>query len=229
MKLQRSPLILLLIALSLGGFVYFFEAQKSAQQEASQAKIEQKLFPFEEAEVTTVDIATSTQTLSFIKSSAANVEPTPKSPQPQAKKPVWLMIAPKKTSANDGTIAFLLNLMATGKSQESFTVPVAKLEEFGLDQPATIVTKLTNQQTHRLLLGKANFNRSGVYAQVNPPTDQTGKVAVVLVAMDFENAINRSITEWQQPDAQPKPAPSTNQPATTEQSPQPQPSVQKPN
>jgi hypothetical protein len=203
MKLQRTPLILLLIALVLGGFVYFYEVQGAPQREAAQANAE-KLFQFKEEEVQTLKVATQQQTLSFVKTPAGRLKDTVKQQIDQEKlsKPevlIWLMTAPEEAAANEGAIAYLLNLMATGSSEQRFQVPSAKLAEFGLDKPlATVEVKLNNQQTHKLVLGKPNFNRTALYTQIDPPSNPTTDVSVALVSMDFESAVSRPLAEWKQ-------------------------------
>jgi hypothetical protein len=212
MKLQRTPLILLLLALLLGGVVLVYETQGKPRQEAAEAKQEQ-LFGFKEEEVQTLDLTTQTQKFSFVKTPVgrlgADQKSEPKSdsksepkqvgkPEPKLSgTPVWMMTAPTKVLAEDASIAYLLNLMATGQRQQNLTIPAARLTEFGLDKPLAIVqVKLSNQKTHRLVLGKPNFDRSAMYAQVDPPTSATGDLPVTLVAIDFENAVNRPLPEW---------------------------------
>lgn len=203
MKLQRTPIVLLLTALALGGFVYFYELQKAPKQETQTAQSE-PLFSFKEEDVQALTLTTQTQTLAFTR----NAGSTPAS---------WQMTTPTNTRANDASIAFLLNLLATGKSQQTLTIPAAKRAEFGLEKPLAIAeVKLANQQTHRLVLGSANFNRSAMYAQIDPPVNPSGDQAVKLVAIDFENAVTRPAAEWQaEPPAKPtpKPTPKPTKPA----------------
>jgi hypothetical protein len=209
MKLQRTPLILLLIALVLGGFVYFYEVQGAPQREAAQANAE-KLFQFKEEEVQTLNLTSQKQTLSFVKTPAGRLKDALKQQLAQEKrsKPetlIWLMTAPLENPANEASIAYLLNLMATGKTDQQFQTPAARLAEFGLDNPlARVEVKLSNQQTHKLLLGKPNFNRTALYAQIDPPATPTTDVSVALVSMDFETAVSRPLSEWQQPKQKPE-------------------------
>ncbi|MBW4471655.1 MAG: DUF4340 domain-containing protein [Stenomitos rutilans HA7619-LM2] len=200
MKLQRTPLILLAIALVLGAFVYLYEVQGKPQREAAQAQTEQ-LFAFKEEEVRSLTLTTPSETLAFAKTPAARVAfPSgndPKAAQPQAGTLVWAMTVPDKAVANDASVAYLLNLMATGKRQQTLKMPLAQQAEFGFDKPIAIAdVKLANQQTHRLVLGKPNFNRSALYAQVDPPAQATTERSVVLVSTDFENAVNRPLADW---------------------------------
>jgi hypothetical protein len=203
MKFQRTPLILLLIALLLGGFVYFYEVQGAPKREAAKANAE-KLFQFKEEEAQTLKITTQKQTLSFIKTPAGRLKDSLKQQIEEDKrsKPevlIWLMTAPKEVPANEASIAYLLNLMATGTREQRVQSTPEKLAEFGLDKPlAEVEVKLSNQKTHRILLGKPNFNRTALYAQIDPPANPTTDISVSLVSMDFETATTRPLTEWQQ-------------------------------
>ena len=219
MKVQKTPLILLAIALLLGAVVYLYEVQGKPQRETAKAQTEQ-LFAFKEEDVRSLTLTTPTQTLTFAKTPAARLS-TSKSDQPAspqaapAETLTWAMTAPDQAVANDASIAYLLNLLATGKRQQTLTVPAAKQAEFGLDKPIAIAeVKLADQQTHRLVLGKPNFNRSALYAQADSPVQTKTDLTVVLVSTDFENAVNRPLADWKakKTAAQPSPTPKIQQP-----------------
>jgi len=65
---------------------------------------------------------------------------------------------------------------------------------------ATIEVKLKNQRTHQLILGKPDFNRNFLYTK-DPAAKPAGNVDVLLVSTDFENAVNRQLSEWKSQDA----------------------------
>jgi Domain of unknown function (DUF4340) len=237
MKLQRTPLVLLLIALGLGGFVYCSEFQPSPQPAATLATAK-PIFTFKEQDVRALKMQSSRHSLAFEKreksvagsqkeakdpkvakaaqysqadpkvaKAAQDSQNTTHSPSPPS---FWQMTAPEKGPANDGQVAFLLNLLATGKSDRSFTIPLSRLAEFGLDQPtATIEVQLSQQKTHKLLLGLPNFDRKSVYAQIDPPSPAHQDVTVWLVPFDFYNAIDRPLSDWQLRPTQPSPATSS--------------------
>lgn len=207
MKLQRTPLILLLAALILGGGVLTYETQISPKQEEAKENTN-KLFSFREEDVQSLSLKTRQQTLSFEKKSATELTTKPKESKPSSPEIadafVWKMVAPTTATANDAYVSYLLNLMATGRREQSMTAPAAQRAEFGFDQPMAIAeVKLKNQQTHSLVLGKQNFDGSALYAQIDPPTDPNQDLSVVLVPTDFENAINRPLSEWQAPATKP--------------------------
>lgn len=182
MKFKSSTLILLFVALGLGGFVYFFEVRGAPQREAAQAK-KQELFTFTEDQIQAFTVKTKQQVLFFQRSNNRT----------------WQMQSPTQTPANDASVAYLLNLLATGTSERPLTVSANQRGEFGLDQPLAIVdVKLNNNETHQLILGQPNFNRSFLYAEADPP--RASQVQVLLVSTDFENAVNRPLSEWQTKD-----------------------------
>ncbi len=130
------------------------------------------------------------------------------------------MTAPDKTPASEGAIAFLLNLVGSGSYEKKITVPVAQLGEFGFNTPqATVDITLKDQKKHQIILGEADFNRSFLYAQIDPDPQAKDRT-VYLVSLDFENAVNRPLAEWKEsstprPTASPLPAPPQPTPTPT--------------
>lgn len=113
----------------------------------------------------------------------------------------WQMQQPLPGPANDASIAFLLNLMTTGASSKSFTIAADRAAEFGFDTPyATVTVTLKDGSTHRLILGNPDFDRTSLYAQIDPPegTSETTELTLRLVPMTFEQAVGRPLDDWQQ-------------------------------
>jgi len=227
MKLQKTTLILILLALGLGGFVYFYEIKGAPQREEVKEK-KQQIFSFKEDDVQFLTVKTENLTL--------NLERSDKSEESK-----WLIKSPEVTPASNAIVSYLMDLLVEKKSvsvnaqrlpvgeDPSFpegvsertqvarmiSIPANQLTEFGLDQPqATIDIKLKNQKTHQLILGKPDFNRRFMYAQADPPAKPSENVDVLLVSTDFENAVNRELSEWKQPvdDNMKKPTPNAEQP-----------------
>ncbi|MCU0549386.1 MAG: DUF4340 domain-containing protein [Leptolyngbya sp. Prado105] len=205
MKFQRTSLALVFAALALGGFVYYTESKKPPQIDQAKSN-EQPLFNFKEQDVQAFTVQTPIQTLAFAQSSLT-IPPNQKG-KPQSSSPTgWRMQKPESTPADEGAVAFLLNLLATAKSDRTFTVSPAKKSEFGLDQPsATVEVKLNNQQSHRLVIGKPNFNRNFLYALVDPSENKD--LSVLLIPINFQNAVDRPLAEWKRDKPKPKPNPS---------------------
>jgi Domain of unknown function (DUF4340) len=184
MKLQSKTLILALVAAIMAGGVYFYQRQSGdSGAEQSEAK---PLFSFKEADVQGLTVKTPQQTVVFERS------PT-KFPR------AWQFKSPQTGPANEAAIAYLLNLLATEGSDRTLTVPAAQQKEFGLQPPkVTIEVKLTNQQTHRLILGNPTFDQVKLYAQADPPASAQPNAKVQIVSLDFANAVNRPLAEWKE-------------------------------
>ncbi|WP_009632023.1 DUF4340 domain-containing protein [Synechocystis sp. PCC 7509] len=188
MKLPKTTLILLLLALGLGGFVYFYEIRGASQRQEAIAQSEE-IFAFTEADVKAFAIKNQSQTLKFEQIDSR-----------------WQMKEPDDTPASNASIAFLLNLLETGKSNRTFSVPTTQLADYGLTEPSSaIAITLKNAETHQLILGKPDFNRTFLYALVDPPAKSKGNVNVLLVSPDFANAVNRQLSEWQSQDTKNQP------------------------
>jgi hypothetical protein len=203
MKFKPITLLLVTTALLLGSVVAIVESQRSPQQ--AQESGQQKIFPFEEKQIQAFTVKTASQTLQFERDGQGK----------------WQMLAPEKAVASDPSVVYLLDLIANGKSDRVLTVTAADQESFGLKQPlATIDIRLVNQKTHKLVLGGYDFNRSFIYAQVDPPATAAETMQVLLVSPNFENAVNRPLTEWKQTASTPA-SPSPTASPTTPPSPSP--------
>ncbi|MFN6497850.1 MAG: DUF4340 domain-containing protein [Nostoc sp. DedQUE01] len=186
MKLPRTTLILVLLALGLGSFVYFYEI-KDATQRAEIKEQKQQIFSFGEDDVQALTIKTKKLTLNLERSNQSNNSK-------------WLIKSPISEPANDAIVSYLMDLLVKGKSDRTLPTPVNQLGEFALDRPQTTINiTLKNKQSHQLILGKYNFNGRFLYAQTDPATKPDSNVNVLLVSIDFENAVNRELSEWKQP------------------------------
>jgi|GEM_PF-319450 len=184
MKLQRTTLILLVSAIFLGGFVYFYEIKGAPQREAAKTT-KQPIFSFEEKEIQSVTIYTDDETWKFVRLGKPELG--------------WQMKKPKNTLANDAAISFLLNLLAKGESDRIISVSTDNLEDYGLDRPsATIEVKLKGEKVHKLALGKPDFNESFLYARADSSEEKSDELSVLLVPIDFDYAVNRPMSEWEQ-------------------------------
>ncbi|MCE2697881.1 MAG: DUF4340 domain-containing protein [Nostocales cyanobacterium LE14-WE4] len=192
MKFPKTTLILILLALGLGGFVYFHEIKGKNQQ--AEIKIQnQKIFAFTADDVQSLTIKIKETTLQLERRNTSE-------------KPQWEIKSPISALANDAIVSYLMDLLVKGKSERTVLISSAELSEFGLDKPvATIDIKLKNQESHQLILGKGDFNNQFLYAQA----DSNKNMNLLLVSKDFVNAVNRDISEWKQPaekiDIQPLP------------------------
>ncbi|MDF5706563.1 MAG: DUF4340 domain-containing protein [Nostoc sp. S4] len=186
MKFPRTTLILILLALGLGSFVYFHEIKAATQREEIKEQ-KQQIFSFAEDDVQALTVKTKKLTLNLERNN-------------QSSNSKWLIKSPISEPANDAIVSYLMDLLVKGKSERTLATPANQLGEFALEQPqATINIILKNKQNHQLILGKKNFNGSLLYAQADPVSKPDGNINVLLVSTDFENAVNRELSEWKEP------------------------------
>jgi superfamily II DNA helicase RecQ len=190
--MKRTTLILIFLALVLGGFVYFHEIKGAIQQEEVKEN-KQQIFSFTDDDVQSLTVKTKDITL--------NLESSGKSESPK-----WLIKSPISEPANDAIVSYLMDLLTKGKSEKTLSTPLNQLSEYGLDKPQTTIDiKLKNQQSHQLIIGKPNFNNSFLYAQIDPTDKINDNVNVLVVSKDFANAVNRELSEWKNIESQPLP------------------------
>jgi hypothetical protein len=190
----------MVLALGLGGFVYFYEIKGEPQRQAALVK-QKPIFSFTKDQVQALTIKTQEQTLQF--------ERMEQNAGKKSSLSEWQMKAPNDNPASDPYVSYLLNLLVDSKSNRILSVPATQLPEYGLDKPlATVEVKLNNQQTHQLILGKPDFNNSFLYAQVDPLKSPSGQLNVLLVPLEFQYGVNRPLSEWTAKDETKKETPS---------------------
>ncbi|NJL90600.1 MAG: DUF4340 domain-containing protein [Coleofasciculaceae cyanobacterium SM2_1_6] len=190
MKLQKTTLVLMITALVLAIGVYFLELQRETQQGNPQSNAQgnqQQLFNFTLAEITDLTITSKGQTIEITKG--------------DQKTSLWQMKSPENVPANDAVVDFLLSLLVDTRVNSPLTVDNNQFIEYGLHAPiASIETKLQNQQIHQLFLGQQTFDKSSLYAykalKVQAPQPNQPLPQVFIVPLNFQNAVDRSLSEW---------------------------------
>jgi Domain of unknown function (DUF4340) len=181
MKIKLKTILLLAIALLSAGGLYLWDKNRTPNADNKLDKpTGTALFTIKEADIAKLEIQAQNSDITL---------------ERQAKG--WQILAPKPGPADEATVAFLLNLLATGRSERSLSAEAAQLEQFGLAKPATTVTlQLKDNKTHQLRLGTQSFDQSSVYASVDAPASSS-KVSVALLPTSFLNATNRPLADWQ--------------------------------
>lgn len=191
MKLTRSTVALVAIALGLGLAVFVLERRPNESDDGPQP-----LFSFEEADIEAVTIDKIEETLTFEREEDGT----------------WQMLEPQTGPASEAAVVYLLNLLVTDESSRRLPIVASEAADFGLDAPlAEINVTLGEDQAHQLILGDYNFSNQFIYALVDPPTkdsppesspttnDDAGDRAervVHLVSTNFDTAVNRPVEDW---------------------------------
>ncbi|MDA0864882.1 MAG: DUF4340 domain-containing protein [Cyanobacteria bacterium] len=187
MALKKNTVVLVAIALLLGGAVLIMESQRGQGPTATETEGEAgPIFDFLETDVTGLHIETQTQEVTFERDDLG----------------FWQMTAPEAAPAEEAAIAFLLSRLNTDGRLRTITVDASAQADFGLDVPlATVDITLADGTTHLFVLGDPDFSGSAYYALVDPASiplpDDAGEVAALVVSEDLLNAVERPLEEWQ--------------------------------
>ena len=177
--MQKTTLFLVLLALGLGGYVYFSEIHSPPPEETATTSKE-TLFTFKQKEVQQLIIEREEETLTLIRSDEG-----------------WEMTKPEEAMAKESAIVFLLDLLTTETNSETFTVEKNQLEAYRLSEPsATIKFQLEDETEHTIMLGNTTFNDEEVYAQINPEADAMQEVKIIPI--DLKSAVERPLSEWKE-------------------------------
>jgi Domain of unknown function (DUF4340) len=197
MKFKKSTVLLFASALVLGTSIFIYEVTIAPQMEANKLE-RQKVFDFEMAQVKSLTLETPERTLEFIRVQS----------QPESAEPKWEMKVLESSTkselndrnsiqANEAYVSFLISLLVNAQSDRQIPLSADRKVEYGLDKPqATIDFTLKNDKRYKLVLGKRDFSDNFLYAIANPPDDANAKLSAILLPINFENGINRPLSEW---------------------------------
>jgi Domain of unknown function (DUF4340) len=214
MKLQRTTLVLMLLAIGFGGLVYFYETKSASQSQEAQRK-QQQIFAFTKEDIQSLTIKKGDTTIQLERNSSSELPKWfLKSPiSSQSERKPSPLTARSLSPASDPSVSYLTDLLIQDKINRSIPLVSSQLSEFGLEPPAaTIEIKLKNQKNYQLKLGKLDFSGSFLYAQAIPSPQADAKTNILLVSKDFTNAINRDLSEWQETTSNPLPSPTFEPP-----------------
>jgi hypothetical protein len=181
MKLQKNTLLLILLASILSVGVYFYEIRTELNKTENQQ--EQQLFTVQEKDIQKIIIHRRDRNLEFVRS-PNNSES-------------WQMKSPQDVPAEDGRMAFLLDLLVNGKKERSFTVPQQQLSQYGLEKPIGKITiETNNKQTQEIILGNPALEPTTIYAQIINPQGNNSEIEIVVVSQNWQYAIEPQVSEW---------------------------------
>ncbi|MBV5259623.1 DUF4340 domain-containing protein [Synechococcus moorigangaii CMS01] len=176
--LQRSTGIWLAIAFILGGLTLMVvHRQNLAPQSETASETAQVLFPLQETEIQTINLAVNGETFVF----EQRFEPVNQ----------WWLTTPITAPANRGAIAYLLNLLVEPQPQRQFSVAATQWADYGLAIPtATIIVQTQTEQRYQLDLGAENFDQTKIYGRLGE------SAKVLILPIEFRYGITRSLSEW---------------------------------
>ena len=169
---MRNTIILFLIALALGAYVYFYEI-KGGEQRKKEKEAAEKLLHFNKDSIDYVEISAPKGHFVFRKTDDG-----------------WQIEQPVKTDADDGPITGVLSNLSSAKKKRTFSVKKEKLDSYGLGSTAlTVRLKQDDKFDQTVKMGDKTSVGSNVYTTIDDST-------VALIPSYIKNSANKSLFDW---------------------------------
>ncbi|MDE3136867.1 MAG: DUF4340 domain-containing protein [Acidobacteriota bacterium] len=152
--MKKSTLVVVLLALALGGFVYWHEFKRTPPAQVNTTN--PVVFHFQPEDVTSITIAQPDTPPVVVDREGSG----------------WQVAQPVQTRANTDTITSLLNDVTLAHSSRTLRPTGNELADYGLATPAaTLDFKLKDGKTHTLKIGSLDFSGNSAYAQADGSKD----------------------------------------------------------
>lgn len=167
MRGGRSLLVLLVVALGLGAYIYFVEMHR----EPSGTETKDKLFTIDAATIDSmqVDVPATGATTTLKKSGET-----------------WAVTAPVSVAADTASVSSMTSALATIDIDRVVDENPTSLTAYGLDVPAITVAFTSSGTKHTLNIGNKTPTGSGLYARVD------GQPRLLLIPAFHEETFRKS-------------------------------------
>lgn len=144
-----STLILLVVALGLGGYLYFVESERPVADENAKKKV----FAYDSAKITQIQIKSSTGEVTSLRKGANDT---------------WTIVQPTEMPADRNNVSGVVTNLANLEEQRVVDENAADLKAYGLAEPRVDVTFHVDgeKEPKRILLGEKTPASSGTYAKL---------------------------------------------------------------
>jgi hypothetical protein len=167
MRGLRSFIVLLVVAIAFGSYLYFYE---SKQTPGAESEPRDKVFAVEADQIEEVTIKAESGQQTTLKKAGSD----------------WQVVAPVTADADDAEAPGIARNLATLEQQRVVEENPGDLKDFGLAEPRISVTFKAGGQEHTLLIGSKTPTGSDIYAK-------TGAHArVFLISSFLESTFNRT-------------------------------------
>ena len=169
---MRKTVFLLIAAIALAAYVYFYEIKGGEKREKAK-EISEKLFNVEKDSINHIEIKSTAGNFIFNKNSDG-----------------WQIEQPVKTGADESPINSLLSSIDNTKKSRTFSIKAGEKGQYGLGRSATLLkVTQTSGEMDSVLLGDKTSIGSNVYATMED-------TAVYLVPQSIKTNASKSLFDW---------------------------------
>jgi hypothetical protein len=169
----RSTLILLVVAVGLGGYLYFVESKRPVGDESAKKKV----FTYESSKINQVQVKSSSGDVTALRKGTDSA---------------WTIVQPVEARADRNIISDVVTNLANLEEQRVVDENAADLKAYGLAEPRVDITFNVEgeKDAKRILLGEKTPSSSGVYAKL-PNSNR-----VVVIDTALESAADKSTFDF---------------------------------
>jgi hypothetical protein len=147
--MKRNTIIILLLALALGAYAYFFEWKDGKERDSEETS--KPAFTFKSDEVAALTLTQQGQTIALNTDGKA-----------------WTISQPIKTDADQSAVESLVSSITSATIDRSLVMTPSLQSGAGLAQPAVMLeVKLKNGASHKITLGHKDPTDASVYSQMD--------------------------------------------------------------
>jgi hypothetical protein len=184
----KGTLILLVVCLALGSYLYFYEI-KGGEQRDKAKEAEGQLWKLESNSIQQIDLISPKNNIVVVRNGEKD----------------WTISAPRTLNADADELNRLANAASNIRRESVLEQNAADLSKFGLD-PAQLTLKLKAKDSKEYALNIGNNNPTGSFAYATA----SGRKEVFLVSSSLRNTFdkrlnelrNQSILSFEQPETQ---------------------------
>jgi hypothetical protein len=168
----RSTLVLLVIALGFGGYLYFVDSRRPVEDENAKKKV----FSYEADKITQLQVKSQTETTVLRKDSAGT----------------WSIVQPAQAGADRNSVTDVVTNVANLEEERVVDENATDLTAYGLAEPRVDLTFHVDgeKEPKRVLFGDKNPTSMGIYAKL------PGDNRVFLVSNTLETTLNKSAFDF---------------------------------
>lgn len=174
----KATIVLSLVLILLGGYLYYIEIPGEKKKQEAEVK-QKRLYSFSQSAVTNLTIQNSKgEAIDFLHEPADPDNP-------------WRITHPVEALANDAAASALTSQLERLESSRIVEEKSQDLKEFGLDPPAySVIITLNRTDTELLEVGNENLTGNEVYVRKGAGTP------VYLVPASIKKSLNKDLVGW---------------------------------
>ncbi len=165
--MKKSTMVLTLLAVVLGAFVYFYEVKHGKPRDEA-VETTKQAFAFKREDIAGLTLTRAGETVVI-----------------ESYEGKWVLKQPVSSAADESAVGAILSDLTSSRIERNLAATAEELKSFGLANPTvTLEIKLRSGEKHRVQLGSKDFSGLSVYGQLDQAKDAVLLPASLLTSTD---------------------------------------------